>query len=533
MGNSMKDTFIHQYEHQIAHTPLPMRLAETYSISSIIKDTTDKKVYLLKDHNEQPFVLKCCSSMYARALRQEYDFLTHHTNSDFFPNAVSFFEESDMCFLLRDYIKGPLLGEHSEHLYAQYTHFRDFENALLPYMMECCQIISILHHEQPPMIHRDIKPENFVWEETAHALILIDIDAGRQFTPSKTRDTVFTGTYGNVAPEQFGFGQSDVRTDVYGLGKTFLSLLSGNETFPESNTDIPGLSAELAAILQKATAFKPEERYTTVLQLQKALSKLQSQRNQKNNRPRSGFGRSLALLFAGIVLGSGIGSGIGIMVAQNSFHTPTVASADTQNQESALKKSAQLVSEADTTNSADPDTSGSHKPANHSLAEQAGVRTFDAYKYQDLIDTIIVAAYQNDAKSVASNLETLISQLYEEPELTRNPPEDYSTYDVLPKDYWMRTGMDTVRLRLFYRDSILKKTIGSYSDYDTQLLNMVRQNLYGINGSDTSSLYQYAHCAPDERNNYYEFCLSDLLSNVQCVLDQRDNFASPQEADSQ
>lgn len=532
MENSMKDTFIHQYEHQIAHAPLPMRLAETYSLSSIIKDTTDKKVYLLKDHNEQPFVLKCCSSMYARALRQEYDFLTHHTNSDFFPNAVSFFEESDMCFLLRDYIKGPLLGEHSEHLYAHCTHFRDFEDALLPYMIECCQIISILHHENPPMIHRDIKPENFVWKETAHALILIDIDAGRQFIPSKTRDTVFTGTYGNAAPEQFGFGQSDVRTDVYGLGKTFLSLLSGNESFPEAGIDIPDLSADLATILQKATAFKPEERYMTVLQLQKALSKLQAQRSQKNKKPHSGFGRSLALLFAGIVLCSGIGSGIGIMVAQNSFHTPAVASADTQNQGSALKKSAQPVSEADTTKSADPDTSDSHA-ANHSLAEQAGVRTFDAYKYQDLIDTIIVAAYQNDAKSVASNLETLVSQLYEEPELTRNPPEDYSTYDVLPKGYWILSGMDAIRLRLVYRDSILKETIGSYEDYDAQLLHMLRHCLYGTNGSDTSNLYQYAHSTPDERNDYYEFCLSDLLDNIQCVLDQRDNFTCPQEADSQ
>ena len=57
-------------------------------------------------------------------------------------------------------------------------------------MMECCQIISILHHEKPPIIHRDIKPENFVWEESSQTLVLIDIDAGRQFTPSKTRDTV-------------------------------------------------------------------------------------------------------------------------------------------------------------------------------------------------------------------------------------------------------------------------------------------------------------------------------------------------------
>ena len=54
----MKDTFIHQYESQVAHAPLPLQLAETYSISSIIKDTTDKKVYLLKDQRNQPFILK-------------------------------------------------------------------------------------------------------------------------------------------------------------------------------------------------------------------------------------------------------------------------------------------------------------------------------------------------------------------------------------------------------------------------------------------------------------------------------------------
>lgn len=389
--------------------------------------------------------------MYANALQQEYDFLTHHTNMDCFPGAVTFFEESDVCFLLRDYIKGPLLGEHSEHLYARYTHFRDFENALLPYMMECCQIISILHHEKPPIIHRDIKPENFVWEESSQTLVLIDIDAGRQFTPSKTRDTVFTGTYGNAAPEQFGFGQSDIRTDVYGLGKTFLSLLSGNESSPESDTDIPGLSADLATILQKQPpssqriVIRPFYNFKSTL---KAANTTQSKKRQTTLRFRTLTDTS----FAGIVLGSGIGSGIGVMVAQKSFQTASTTSVNTQQDESALP-----VSETDTIKFSEPDTCVSQKDDKHSLAEKAGVEAFDAYKYQDQIDTIIVAAYQNDAKSVTSNLESLISQLYEEPELTRNPPEDYSTYDVLPKGYWILSGMDAVRLRLVYRDSILKK----------------------------------------------------------------------------
>ena len=439
------------------------------------------------------------------------------------PNIVNIYDvgsEEGLHYIVMEYVEGITLKT-----YIEKKGQLSFKEAV-SIAIQVARGIEAAHNKQ--IIHRDIKPENFVWEESSQTLVLIDIDAGRQFTPSKTRDTVFTGTYGNAAPEQFGFGQSDIRTDVYGLGKTFLSLLSGNESSPESDTDIPGLSADLATILQKATSFKPEDRYTTVLQFQKALLKLQIQRNQKNDKPRSGFGRSLTLLFAGIVLGFGIGSGIGVMVAQKSFQTASTTSVNTQQDESALP-----VSETDTIKFSEPDTCGSQKDDKPSLAEKAGVETFDAYKYQDQIDTIIVAAYQNDAKSVTSNLESLISQLYEEPELTRNPPEDYSTYDVLPKGYWILSGMDAVRLRLVYRDSILKKNIGSYKDYDAQLLHMIRHCLYGTNGSDTSNLYQYAHSTPDKRNNYYEFCLSDLLDNVQCVLDQRDNFTCPQEADSQ
>ena len=106
-----------------------------------------------------------------------------------------------MCaFLLRDYIKGPLLGEHSEHLYARYTHFRDFENALLPYMMECCQIISILHHEKPPIIHRDIKPQN-IMISTEGKVKVMDFGIAR----AASSNTVSSDVMGSVhysSPEQ-------------------------------------------------------------------------------------------------------------------------------------------------------------------------------------------------------------------------------------------------------------------------------------------------------------------------------------------
>ena len=501
-------------------------LADRYEIVSKIGAGGMSDVYKAKDHVLGRFVaIKVLKPEFSEDRGFVAKFRTEAQSAAGLehPNIVNIYDvgsEEGLHYIVMEYVEGITLKT-----YIEKKGQLSFKEAV-SIAIQVARGIEAAHNKQ--IIHRDIKPENFVWEESSQTLVLIDIDAGRQFTPSKTRDTVFTGTYGNAAPEQFGFGQSDIRTDVYGLGKTFLSLLSGNESSPESDTDIPGLSADLATILQKATSFKPEDRYTTVLQFQKALLKLQIQRNQKKDKPRSGFGRSLTLLFAGIVLGSGIGSGIGVMVAQKSFQTASTTSVNTQQDESALP-----VSETDTIKFSEPDTCVSQKDDKHSLAEKAGVEAFDAYKYQDQIDTIIVAAYQNDAKSVTSNLESLISQLYEEPKLTRNPPEDYSTYDVLPKGYWILSGMDAVRLRLVYRDSILKKNIGSYKDYDAQLLHMIRHCLYGTNGSDTSNLYQYAHSTPDKRNNYYEFCLSDLLDNVQCVLDQRDNFTCPQEADSQ
>ena len=76
----------------------PGDLLKTIPSAVLSKIPLIKKVYLLKDQHNQSFILKCCSAMYANALQQEYDFLTHHTNMDCFPGAVTFFEESDVCF---------------------------------------------------------------------------------------------------------------------------------------------------------------------------------------------------------------------------------------------------------------------------------------------------------------------------------------------------------------------------------------------------------------------------------------------------
>ena len=56
---------------------------------------------------------------------------------------------------------------------------------------------------------------------------LIDLGAARRYRPEQKGDTVFLGTEITAPPEQFGYQQTDQRSDVYSLGMLLRFLLSG------------------------------------------------------------------------------------------------------------------------------------------------------------------------------------------------------------------------------------------------------------------------------------------------------------------
>ena len=79
-----------------------------------------------------------------------------------------------------------------------------------------CETVRALHALDPPLIHRDITPSNIVL--SGEGPVLIDFGISRRWSSRSSRDTVPWGTVGYAAPAQLGYGQSDVRTDVYALG---------------------------------------------------------------------------------------------------------------------------------------------------------------------------------------------------------------------------------------------------------------------------------------------------------------------------
>lgn len=521
MPDTKSVQFIHEFEYVMSDVALPQRLTEHYTVSSIFKDTDDKKIYQLCDASGNLFILKSSSGILRDSLRREYDVLNQLVSSHF-PEAVDFFEEDGAAYLLRRYVRGIPLCDHAEQLCEAHPLESDFEKALLPLLTECCTIIGELHALHPPMIHRDIKGENFIYSTDTHHLILIDVDAGHEFTPGKSRDTVFAGTYGNAAPEQFGFRQSDVRTDVYGLGKTFLSLLNASEN------DDSQISTELSAILHKSTAFEPNQRYRSVKELQQALYTLQQKQNKKpaDFTKKQGF----ILLLLGLLIGSAVGSGIGMICSQK-FLVPTsstpFAQASTEpgaDQATVEQPSKNALSDIQTNPSGTPATDAA-VDSDASIVDRAGSQPLNLFDFQDDVDTLLLAVYNNDADALGVALETLIPKLYAEPELTRNPPEDYANYDSLPDYVRNCSAVDHIRQSLVYRDACLKNTIGSYSNYQNEILSLLRIVIYRTSDADTSCIYKYAHAKKDAVDeNDYNFCLSDLLDNVLLAIDNQDGF---------
>ncbi|RRF89478.1 MAG: serine/threonine protein kinase [Coriobacteriaceae bacterium] len=135
---------------------------------------------------------------------------------------------------------------------------------------QLCQALAPLH--AAGVVHRDVAPGNVV--VAADGAHLIDLGIARVRVEGATHDTTRLGTWGFAAPEQYGFAQTDARSDVFSLGRLLAYALTAQdpseESF-ESAADSPCVPASVRAVIKKATAFEPSSRYQSVGELASAL----------------------------------------------------------------------------------------------------------------------------------------------------------------------------------------------------------------------------------------------------------------------
>ena len=184
------------------------------------------------------------------------------------PRVEATYELPDCVAVVLDYVPGPTL----EQVVAERGRLQ--QNEAVNLAQQICEAVQELH--RLGILHRDLTPANIiVADDGAH---IIDLGIARPLTDTanRNRDTTALGTYGFASPEQYGFAPTDVRSDIYSLGRILGFMLTG--VYPDDTRYTPLLSDDLhvtprlRAIVERATAFEPSARYQNVTQFARALT---------------------------------------------------------------------------------------------------------------------------------------------------------------------------------------------------------------------------------------------------------------------
>lgn len=187
------------------------------------------------------------------------------------PSIIDVIEDEKTFLIVMDYVEGNPLSKTLSEYGAQP------QDMVIEWAKQLCDVLGYLHTRTPAIIYRDMKPSNIMLRPDGQ-VALIDFGTAREFKGKNLADTTCLGTVGYAAPEQFGgMGETDARTDIYGLGATMYHLITGNNPSqpPYQIQPIrqinPALSGGIENIILKCTQRDPNERYQSCAELMYAL----------------------------------------------------------------------------------------------------------------------------------------------------------------------------------------------------------------------------------------------------------------------
>lgn len=212
------------------------------------------KIYLVQHRESGKIYVKKILDVYNPHI---YKYLMEHPITGI-PRLYNIYEEKEQLILIEEFISGVSLQE----IINGRTLTLDL---IVRFMGELCDILEQLHILNPPIIHRDIKPSNIIITPYNH-VVLIDFNAAKYLTDTADHDTVLLGTKGYAAPEQYGFGFSTPRTDIYALGILLKELTLA----------LPVPTGIFDAIIGKCTKMNPYDRMGTVRELKTEIEKMQA-----------------------------------------------------------------------------------------------------------------------------------------------------------------------------------------------------------------------------------------------------------------
>lgn len=233
------------------------------------------------------------------SIKKEVSFLKY-CNHPAIPAIIDTFENTSSYIIVMNYVEGSTLKNILE------TTGPQPEYLVIDIATQLCNFLDYIHSLPNPIIYRDMKPANIMLDPDGMVKI-VDFGTTREYKMNSLEDTTCLGTRGYAAPEQYGgMGQTDARTDIYGLGVTLYHLVTGQdpamppyEIQPIRSIN-PALSKELETIIKKCTCNDPSQRYQSAKELMKALESVDSvgkkslfkRKPPKNHTSEFGYGNS-------------------------------------------------------------------------------------------------------------------------------------------------------------------------------------------------------------------------------------------------
>jgi hypothetical protein len=222
-------------------------LEETFTvIKQLHKSDKSEILLVLNNHNKQLCVIKYINhiGLPYKDLKEIYHPL--------FPEIIYIAETSNQTIIIEEYISAQNL-----HDILQEKGSLD-EYIVIKIVLQLCDGLKLLHKKN--IIHRDIKPSNILLTNDQIAK-LIDFDVARIEKIEAEKDTKQFGTIGYAPPEQYGFSQTDQRSDIYALGMTIKDLV-GRE-----------YKGNLLPVIEKCTQLNPANRFQSISKLEQAIRK--------------------------------------------------------------------------------------------------------------------------------------------------------------------------------------------------------------------------------------------------------------------
>lgn len=212
------------------------------------------------------------------------------------PELFAYFTENGLFYLVQEWIEGQTL---TDKIVKEGAKHEEFARQIL---LNALPVLDYVHSKG--IIHRDIKPDNIILRTGDAMPVLIDFGAVKETvgtvlnSQGNVTSSIVIGTPGFMASEQAA-GRPIFSSDLYSLGLSVIFALTGKvpqELDTDLRTgeilwqrDIPDLTPDFAAVLDRAIQVYPRDRYGTAQEMLTALQSI------TNANPASAMNSTIVL----------------------------------------------------------------------------------------------------------------------------------------------------------------------------------------------------------------------------------------------